>query len=159
MQPNVKPYFLFDPPFTLYLVCSIKNETLQCTLNSLTFSSLDMTITKATFVSLMGKDKTFHLFCVLYTVLWIRYGFTLCQNTCFGLLLILHTYYSSAYVLQSVLSGSLSPRHGASSGCGWRNGLQLWRVAANTMNKQLWTSDKELSSSLGAGRGASNSLP
>jgi hypothetical protein len=22
------------------------------------------------------------------------------------------------------VSGSLSPRHGASSGCGWRNGLQ-----------------------------------
>jgi len=24
----------------------------------------------------------------------------------------------------SMLCGSLSPRHGASSGCGWRNGLQ-----------------------------------
>ena len=23
-----------------------------------------------------------------------------------------------------VISGSLSPRHGASSGCGWRNGLR-----------------------------------
>jgi hypothetical protein len=25
----------------------------------------------------------------------------------------------------------VSPQHGASSGCGWRNGLQIWRVAAN----------------------------
>jgi len=24
---------------------------------------------------------------------------------------------------ESVISGSLSPRHGASWGCGWRNGL------------------------------------
>ena len=27
-------------------------------------------------------------------------------------------------------SGAQSPRHGASSGRGWRNGLQIWRVAA-----------------------------
>jgi hypothetical protein len=33
------------------------------------------------------------------------------------------------------LGGSLSPEHGASSGCGWRDGLQLWRVAVNTLNK------------------------
>jgi hypothetical protein len=26
----------------------------------------------------------------------------------------------------SMLGGSLSPQHGASSGCGWRNGLQLY---------------------------------
>jgi len=25
---------------------------------------------------------------------------------------------------EAVISGSLSPRHGASSGCGWRNGLK-----------------------------------
>jgi hypothetical protein len=25
---------------------------------------------------------------------------------------------------ETMISGSLSPRHGASSGCGWRNGLQ-----------------------------------
>jgi hypothetical protein len=33
-----------------------------------------------------------------------------------------------------MISGSLSPRHGASSGCGWRNGLQIWKVAANILN-------------------------
>jgi hypothetical protein len=27
-----------------------------------------------------------------------------------------------------ILRGSLSPRHGASSGCVWKNGLQIWRV-------------------------------
>jgi hypothetical protein len=40
------------------------------------------------------------------------------------------------------LGGSLSPQHGTSSGCGWRNSLQLWRVAANISNKQPWTNDK-----------------
>jgi hypothetical protein len=59
----------------------------------------------------------------------------------------------------STLSGSLSQRHGASSGCGWRNGLQLWRVAANTLNRQSRTADKGWSSSLGVGRGANNSSP
>jgi hypothetical protein len=57
----------------------------------------------------------------------------------------------------NMLGGSLSPQHGASSGCGWRNGLQLWRVAANIMNTQLRTNDKGWSSSLGVGRGANNS--
>jgi hypothetical protein len=50
-----------------------------------------------------------------------------------------------------VLSGSVSPRHGASSGCGWRNGLQLWRVAANTLTKQLRTAEKGWSFSWGLG--------
>jgi hypothetical protein len=59
----------------------------------------------------------------------------------------------------AMLSGSLSPRHGASSGCGWSNDLQLCRVAANTLNKQSQTADKGWSSSLGVGRGANNSSP
>jgi hypothetical protein len=29
--------------------------------------------------------------------------------------------------------GSLSPQRGASSGCGWRNGLQIWRLAENIL--------------------------
>jgi hypothetical protein len=58
-----------------------------------------------------------------------------------------------------VLSGALSPRHGASSGCGWRNGLQLRRVAANILNKQSRTADKGWSSSLVVGRGANSSSP
>jgi hypothetical protein len=62
-------------------------------------------------------------------------------------------------ISSSMITGSLSPRHGASSGCGWRNGLQLWRVAANILNKQLRTADKGWSSSLGVGRGANNSSP
>jgi hypothetical protein len=52
----------------------------------------------------------------------------------------------------SMISGSLSPRHGASSGCGWR-------VAANILNKQSRTANKGWSSSLGVGRGANNSSP
>jgi hypothetical protein len=36
-------------------------------------------------------------------------------------------------------------------GLRWRNGLQLWRVAANTLNKQPWTNDKGWPSSLGVG--------
>jgi hypothetical protein len=37
--------------------------------------------------------------------------------------------------------------------------LQVWRVAANILNKQSRTSDKGWSSSLGVGRGAHNSSP
>jgi hypothetical protein len=43
---------------------------------------------------------------------------------------------------------SLSLRHGASSGCGWRNGLQYVRVAANILNKQSRTADEGWPSSL-----------
>jgi hypothetical protein len=50
----------------------------------------------------------------------------------------------------------LGIRHGASSACGWRNDLQLWRVAANILNKQPRTKDKGWSSRLGVGRGANN---
>jgi hypothetical protein len=49
--------------------------------------------------------------------------------------------------------GTLSPQHGASSGCGWRNGLQLWRSVANILNKKPRTDNKGRSSSLGLGVG------
>ena len=35
----------------------------------------------------------------------------------------------------------------------------IWRVAANKLNKQSWTSDEGWSSSLGVGRGANNASP
>jgi hypothetical protein len=35
-----------------------------------------------------------------------------------------------------------------------RDGLQLWRLAANILNKQPWTNDKGWSSRLGVGRWA-----
>jgi hypothetical protein len=38
-----------------------------------------------------------------------------------------------------------------------RNGLQIWRVAANILNKQSRTADEGRSSSFGVGRGANNS--
>ena len=59
----------------------------------------------------------------------------------------------------SVISGSLSPQHGASSGCGWRNCLQIWRVAANVLNNQSRTADKGWSSRLGVGRDVNISSP
>jgi hypothetical protein len=37
--------------------------------------------------------------------------------------------------------------------------LQTWRMAANILNKQLWTADKEWSSGLGVGQGANISSP
>jgi hypothetical protein len=37
------------------------------------------------------------------------------------------------------------------------DGLQIWRVAANILNKQSQTVDKGWSSNLGVGRGANNS--
>jgi phage shock protein PspC (stress-responsive transcriptional regulator) len=48
----------------------------------------------------------------------------------------------------AMLGESLSPQHGASSACGWRDCLQLWRVAANILNKQQRTNDKGWSSSI-----------
>ena len=37
----------------------------------------------------------------------------------------------------------LFPRHVASSGSGWGYGLQIWRVAANILNMQSWTADRD----------------
>jgi len=42
----------------------------------------------------------------------------------------------------AVISGSQSPRHGPSSSCGWRNGLQY----VGQLNKQSRTTDKGWSS-------------
>jgi hypothetical protein len=39
------------------------------------------------------------------------------------------------------------------------DGLQIWRVAANILNKQSRTADGGWSSSLGVGRGANNPPP
>jgi hypothetical protein len=39
------------------------------------------------------------------------------------------------------------------------DGLQIWKVAANILNKQSRTADKGWSSSLGVQRGANNSSP
>jgi hypothetical protein len=39
------------------------------------------------------------------------------------------------------------------------DGLQIWRVAANILNKQSRTADSERSYSLGVGRGANNPSP
>jgi hypothetical protein len=39
------------------------------------------------------------------------------------------------------------------------DGLQMWRVAANVLNKQSRTANKGWSSSLGVGSGANNSSP
>jgi hypothetical protein len=51
----------------------------------------------------------------------------------------------------SVISGSLSPQQGASSGRGLGNGLRIWSVAANIFNKQSRTVDMMWSSSFGMG--------
>jgi hypothetical protein len=49
--------------------------------------------------------------------------------------------------------GPLSPLHGTSLGCGWRDDLQLWKVAATILNNHQWTNDNGRSFSLGAGCG------
>jgi hypothetical protein len=61
-------------------------------------------------------------------------------------------FWEVTYLLH-VLGGSLSPRHRASSGCGWRNGLQLWRVAANMLNQHPQTNDKGCPPAWGFGVG------
>jgi hypothetical protein len=71
--------------------------------------------------------------------------------SCSGMGIILKNYSSNGLFrsnnLQNLLwmprqVGPLSPRHGASSGCGWRR-------AANILSKQSWRADKGWSSSLG----------
>jgi hypothetical protein len=79
--------------------------------------------------------------------LCVRCDFTACGLT---RPFVVHT--NVLLQLSPVISGSLSPRHGASSGCGWRNGLQMWRVSANILNKLSRTADKGWFSSLGVGQ-------
>jgi hypothetical protein len=45
------------------------------------------------------------------------------------------------------------PQHGVSSGLDGGDVLQIWRVAANILNKQLWTADRGWPSSLWVGWG------
>jgi len=59
--------------------------------------------------------------------------------------------------LDHVRVGPLSPRHGASSDCGCREGLQTRKVPANVLNKQSRKPTRGWSPSLGVGRGANNS--
>jgi hypothetical protein len=41
-----------------------------------------------------------------------------------------------------MLSGSLSLRHDASSGCGGEDGLQKWRIEADILKKKYQTADR-----------------
>jgi hypothetical protein len=56
----------------------------------------------------------------------------------------------------AVLRVSLVKTHGASSCCGWREDLQIRRVDACILNKQLRTAEKGRSSSLSVGLGFNN---
>jgi len=60
---------------------------------------------------------------------------------------------------EAVINGSLSPHHAVSSGCGWRNGLQIRRAAANILNKQSRTAEKGWPFRLVVGRGVNSSSP
>jgi hypothetical protein len=53
----------------------------------------------------------------------------------------------------------LPPQHGASSGCGRRDGFQQCSLPENILNKQPRTNDKGWSSSYGVGPGANNPSP
>ena len=48
----------------------------------------------------------------------------------------------SSGIFLSVISGSLSPRYGASLGCGWRNDLQIEFEASNIFNKPSRTAER-----------------
>jgi hypothetical protein len=63
------------------------------------------------------------------------------------------------YLPISVVSLSLSPRHGTSSRLGWRNGLHTWRVAANILIVQCRTEVKLWPSSFVLRRGANKFSP
>jgi hypothetical protein len=93
-----------------------------------------------------------------YRGLWMMLDYFVCSFfTSIPLTLIMtHTGFLKDFLISAMLGGSLLPQHGASSACRWRNGLQLWRVAANILNKQQRTNGKGWSSSLGVGHGANN---
>jgi len=55
------------------------------------------------------------------------------------------------------IRGSLSPWHCMSSGMQMEERPPIWRVAANTLNKQSQTANKGWFSRLGVERGANNS--
>jgi len=61
----------------------------------------------------------------------------------------------------SMISGFMSGQMCAFSGYGWRDGLQMWRVAVNIciLNKQSRTADSGWSASWEVGRGANKSPP
>ena len=48
----------------------------------------------------------------------------------------------ASLVTMTTLKGSLESQNGTSSWCGWRDGLQIWTVAKNTLNKEWWTANK-----------------
>jgi hypothetical protein len=58
-------------------------------------------------------------------------------------------YFSTLSANRVVFSGSLSKQHSASSGCENEHFFNIWKVAANMLNKQSRTFNKELFSSLG----------
>jgi hypothetical protein len=44
-------------------------------------------------------------------------------------------FFKHKVAITSMIHGSLSPQHGAASGCRWRKNLQIWRLAANILKK------------------------
>jgi hypothetical protein len=54
--------------------------------------------------------------------------------------------------------GPTSPQLGTSSGCGWKEALQIYSVAASVLNKQLWIASKVMFFSMEVGQGAKNAL-
>ena len=67
-----------------------------------------------------GRLHRFNYFLkALPSSIWSRWVSVACEETTFQVLKL----FGVGVTLDSVC-GSLSPRHGASSGCGWRNGLR-----------------------------------
>jgi hypothetical protein len=90
----------------------------------------------------------------------IKLDVHICQVASFPFFMyILQQGHLTRWYARPMLGGSLSVQHGTSSSYGWRNSLQLWRLVANILNKQLRSNDKGWSSILGVGRGANNPSP
>jgi hypothetical protein len=74
--------------------------------------------------------------------------------------MLVHSYFIALQPLKPMLGGSPCPHSMVRPRVvDERDGLQLWRLAANIFNKQPRTNDKGWSSSLGVGRGANNPSP
>jgi hypothetical protein len=72
-----------------------------------------------------------------------------------------HNYYLFVYWMTIFYVKWVHCNHGMARPRGVQrgDGLQIWRVAANILNKQSRTADSGYSSSLGVGRGANNPPP
>jgi hypothetical protein len=106
-----------------------RNEQFMCINNTSRLAQIQCNVTSPTGWHLMLPT----IFCKTR-----EYSYIITAMQCYGTTFAVPNLCSSIVMLPCLV-GSLLPQHGASSGCGWWDRLQLWRVAANKFYKQART--------------------